>query len=374
MNLIRFRSLDSIKQTGPLCMWPGNQETKRELTNLPKAERQASVPYIPFNDRKWHNNKLDPSLREYLGWLSLHWTEHLTESQNSERQQPVSYSSWSSSPTWWSLSSSDINWQNWHSNGRQIENGQTNGEEGQCRTHTMTSGNSSEWARSWTLSKSTLQFSKKKMSSLRHVPVRYDYSLSYLLSVTTLRLVNSFGWNEKSLPRLCSMEWSLVVLSIRLQTLPVEREKELDIVKCTNSVWNAKSTSLPETESWIDLNKETAQLRRRLFESEADMDIRNWEEDILILLLMKPTENPNLKEWSSIRRPNGLLRLKERRLNNADNWQKKTIPKSRQKLSRSWGIDCARQFASDELFLQQERDASTTSEFCCRTRRLSRPT
>ena len=57
----------------------------------------------------------------------------------------------------------------------------------------------------------------KIVSSLHHALVRcaccksfsHGYFLSHLFSVTTLSLVNSFGWNPKCTLRLCSMEWNV---------------------------------------------------------------------------------------------------------------------------------------------------------------------
>ena len=53
----------------------------------------------------------------------------------------------------------------------------------------------------------------------------------------------------------------------------------------------------------------------RLSEAEADMDIRNWEQrNSDIAFFLKPIENSNLKDWSCIRRINGHIRCKEKRL------------------------------------------------------------
>ena len=38
-------------------------------------------------------NKIDPSLQEYLEWLSTNWAEQVAEPQNSERPQPTTSSS-----------------------------------------------------------------------------------------------------------------------------------------------------------------------------------------------------------------------------------------------------------------------------------------
>ena len=81
---------------------PGYKEAKRALASFQKAAGQG-VPYIPMDLTSRRNNKLDPTVQEYLGWISFHWAEHFAAPQNSERQQPSSSSSscWSPSPTWW---------------------------------------------------------------------------------------------------------------------------------------------------------------------------------------------------------------------------------------------------------------------------------
>ena len=121
VNLLHWRSLDSNKHAGPLWKRPGYQEATKELANLQKLKRQVQVLYNPVSDRKREHNRLDPSLQEYLEWLSIHWAEHFAEPQNSERQQPSSPSSWSPSPTCWSSSSWNQSWQKWHSHGWQDE-------------------------------------------------------------------------------------------------------------------------------------------------------------------------------------------------------------------------------------------------------------
>ena len=66
-----------------------------EETRVPGSKRRTvkSTRVKRTSARKRQNNKLDPSLQEYLEWLSLHWAEIFAEQQISERQQPLSSSS-----------------------------------------------------------------------------------------------------------------------------------------------------------------------------------------------------------------------------------------------------------------------------------------
>ena len=61
--------------------------------------------------------------------------------------------------------------------------------------------------------------------------------------------------------------------------------------------------------------------QRRFSEAEADMNIRNWEQRILIWPFMKPIEASNLRDWSCIRQINGQIRLKVKRLIYVENWK-----------------------------------------------------
>ena len=90
VNLLHLRSLDENKQAGPLWQRPVYREAKKELSKLHKSKREEQLPYIPVSDRKRLQNRIDPSLQEYLEWLSMHWSEQFAEPQNSERPQPSS--------------------------------------------------------------------------------------------------------------------------------------------------------------------------------------------------------------------------------------------------------------------------------------------
>ena len=111
VKLLHLRTVDENKQA-----WqrPGYREAKKELSNLQKSKREEQVLYIQVSDRKSLQNRIDPSLQEYLDWLSTDWAEQFAEPQNSERPQTSSFSSWSPSPTWWSSSSWTQSWQKWH--------------------------------------------------------------------------------------------------------------------------------------------------------------------------------------------------------------------------------------------------------------------
>ena len=51
-----------------------------------KRKRITIAPFVPVSERKRSHNKIDPSLQEYLEWLSSNWDEQFAE----EQQQPSS--------------------------------------------------------------------------------------------------------------------------------------------------------------------------------------------------------------------------------------------------------------------------------------------
>ena len=60
--------------------------------------------------------------------------------------------------------------------------------------------------------------------------------------------------------------------------------------------------------------------QRRFSAAEADMDIRNWEQRNSDIALYEAIENSNLKDWNRTKRISGLIRLKEKRIIHAENW------------------------------------------------------
>ena len=70
------------------------------------------------------------------------------------------------------------------------------------------------------------------------------------------------------------------------------------------------------------LFKENAKLRQRLSEAEAQIGQKEIEnKDVLTLPSMKPIENSHLKDWNCVRRINGQIRLKEKRLVYVEGWK-----------------------------------------------------
>ena len=107
VNLLRYRSVDENKQAPRLCQRQGHREAKKELSNQQKSKREEQVLYISVSDRKGLQKRIDPSLLDYLEWLSTNWAEEFAE----EHHQPSSSSSWTPSPTLWSSSSWTPSWQ-----------------------------------------------------------------------------------------------------------------------------------------------------------------------------------------------------------------------------------------------------------------------
>ena len=101
---------------------------KRIVKSFQVNRRRTSYLYSS-SDWKREQNRLDPSLQEYLEWLSMDWAEKFEEPHNSERP---SYSSWSPSPTWWR--SSEVGRNGMHTGGM-TTNGQINGKERQYRRY-----------------------------------------------------------------------------------------------------------------------------------------------------------------------------------------------------------------------------------------------
>ena len=65
-----------------------------------------------------------------------------------------------------------------------------------------------------------------------------------------------------------------------------------------------------------------SEAQKRLSEAEAEMDIRNWDlRNVDIAASIKPIENSNCRDWSFIRRINGQIRLKEKRLIDLATWK-----------------------------------------------------
>ena len=81
------------KQTGTALYHrdQGTQEAKEQLRNLQKEKREQFAHLIPVSERKRLHNKIDPSLQDYLEWLSINCEEYFAE----EHHQPSSSSSWS---------------------------------------------------------------------------------------------------------------------------------------------------------------------------------------------------------------------------------------------------------------------------------------
>ena len=72
-NLLLLPSLDENMQTGPLWQKTGYQEAQKELTNLHKSKKwKSKFLKSPVRDRRRLHDRLDPSLQEYLEWLSIH--------------------------------------------------------------------------------------------------------------------------------------------------------------------------------------------------------------------------------------------------------------------------------------------------------------
>ena len=70
------------------------------------------------------------------------------------------------------------------------------------------------------------------------------------------------------------------------------------------------------------LFKENAKLRKRLSEAEAQIGQKETgNKDVLTLPSMKPIENSHLKHWNCVRRINGQIRLKEKRLVYVEGWK-----------------------------------------------------
>ena len=127
--LLIYEVFDSSKQAGPLWQRPAYREARKELSNLFKSKGEEQVTYIQASDWKCEQNRLDPSLQEYLEWWSMDWAGNFEELHNSERP---SSSSWSPSPTWWS--SSEVGRNGMHTGGM-TTNGQINGKERQYRRY-----------------------------------------------------------------------------------------------------------------------------------------------------------------------------------------------------------------------------------------------
>ena len=61
--------------------------------------------------------------------------------------------------------------------------------------------------------------------------------------------------------------------------------------------------------------------QRRLFEAEADMNMRNWEQRNADVALHETNRELDLTDWSCIRRTNGQMKLEEKRFIYAENWK-----------------------------------------------------
>ena len=88
VNLLHVRSVDENKQAPPLWQRPRHREAKKEVSNR-QMSREEQVLSIQVSDRRRLQNKIDPSLQEYLEWLSVNWAEQFAEPQNSERPTTI---------------------------------------------------------------------------------------------------------------------------------------------------------------------------------------------------------------------------------------------------------------------------------------------
>ena len=92
------------------------------------------------------------------------------------------------------------------------------------------------------------------------------------------------------------------------------------------------------------LFKENAELRKDYVRLRQKWTWEIENEEMLIYPSMKPIENSNLKDWSCIRRINGQIRLREKRLIYVENWKwetessKKVAQKNCQEIEESWRI------------------------------------
>ena len=98
--------------------------------------------------------------------------------------------------------------------------------------------------------------------------------------------------------------------NVERSLLKGKRDRDLETVQ-TLSVRRNLHTYL-EKKAALAFQGECA-AQTRLSEAEAEMDRRKWKKEMLILHSLKPIENLNLRDCSSIRRLDGPIRLKEKR-------------------------------------------------------------
>ena len=60
--------------------------------------------------------------------------------------------------------------------------------------------------------------------------------------------------------------------------------------------------------NWPSEEKKLAQ--QRLYEAEADVEVKHWKREILILLLMRSIRSSNPNDYNYNKRINGLIRIK----------------------------------------------------------------